>query len=251
MRPNTVQRPSWTWCLAERSIALSADAAVQLRGTAVGPTRGPSGRPRGGPYRSRASHGPGEDRCRRCATSMQIHPARQDAGLRRRGPGRPGRGRCAAQAEPVVRPWPSRASVISFVERLLASAAGQILGRGGGSCQAAEQKVDQLRAEVDGLKRSCDAVFQARPGPDSPRVPEQRSALALRKLLGLTIRLEPVWPNLGAALTTGRRQPSRRCPCRRTYRDRGSDPVSTSVRWWRRRESNPRPEARLRETLQA
>jgi hypothetical protein len=35
--------------------------------------------------------------------------------------------------------------------------------------------------------------------------------------------------------------------------DPSSDPEngSNALRWWRRRESNPRPEARLRETLQA
>ena len=78
----------------------------------------------------------------------------------------------------------------------------------------------------------------------------ERSALLLRKLLG-PIRMEPVTPDIGRpyyralsdldALAIVENNPDSADP----------EPGSTALRWWRRRESNPRPKIRPRRSLHA
>jgi len=90
----------------------------------------------------------------------------------------------------------------------------------------------------------------------------ERSALLLRKVLG-HIRLEPVKPDIGR---TYFRAVSKLQPLALLEMDEGLSPSpypspqggegnseagSNPFRWWRRRESNPRPKTRRRETLQA
>jgi len=91
-------------------------------------------------------------------------------------------------------------------------------------------------------ERICDLkqVLEAR---------TQRSELALRKLLG-PISLEPVRPGLGRPYYRARTSLQTLVLLEEPTGSEPSDPGSTSVRWWRRRESNPRPEARLRKALQ-
>jgi hypothetical protein len=76
----------------------------------------------------------------------------------------------------------------------------------------------------------------------------ERSALLLRKLLS-RIRLEPVKPDIGRPYL---RAVSALQPLALLEMDPspGSEDGSNPLRWWRRRESNPRPETSLRETLQ-
>jgi len=76
----------------------------------------------------------------------------------------------------------------------------------------------------------------------------ERSALLLRKFLG-RLRLEPVRPDIGRPYF---RAVSTLQPLALLEMDPspGSEDGSNPLRWWRRRESNPRPKARLRETLQ-
>jgi hypothetical protein len=78
----------------------------------------------------------------------------------------------------------------------------------------------------------------------------ERSALLLRKLLG-RIRLEPVKPDVGRPYY---RAVSKLQPLALLEIDtssEGSEECSNPLRWWRRRESNPRPKTRRREALQA
>ena len=76
----------------------------------------------------------------------------------------------------------------------------------------------------------------------------ERSALLLRKLLG-RIRLEPAKPDIGRPYF---RAASALQPLALLEMDPspGSEDGSNPLRWWRRRESNPRPKTSLRETLQ-
>ena len=76
----------------------------------------------------------------------------------------------------------------------------------------------------------------------------ERSALLLRKLLG-RIRLEPVKPDIGRPYF---RAVSTLQPLALLEMDPspGSGDGSNPLRWWRRRELNPRPKTSLRETLQ-
>ena len=155
--------------------------------------------------------------------------------------------------------------VSNFVEFIAEGRGSRALGE---ALVACERRVDELRAEVEGLERSRDSVFRA---PPLAWVKERvaclqavleretaQSALMLRKLLG-QIRLEPTQGDLGRPyyravsklqvlalledLPEERREPGDQ----RTPPEGGS----TSFRWWRRRESNPRPKTRLREALQA
>ncbi len=137
-------------------------------------------------------------------------------------------------------------------------------GRGskalGAALVATEKKVDDLRSELEVLHRSQEALLAPPPLEwleerivRLQEVLERRTApaaLLLRKLLG-QIKLEPVTPEVG----------------RRYYRATTNldvlalieaDPVSdrsetgsSALRWWRRRELNPRPRARHRRTLHA
>ena len=123
-----------------------------------------------------------------------------------------------------------------------------------------EKRVEDLQNELETLRRSQQEVFTSPPRvwvaeriDTLQEVLErrtERSALLLRKLLG-PIRMEPVKPDLGRSyyravssldvLAILENDPG---PC-------SSEPGSTTLQWWRRRESNPRPKVRLRGNLHA
>jgi site-specific DNA recombinase len=124
--------------------------------------------------------------------------------------------------------------------------------------EAVERRVEQLTTELSTLKASKDRIFKA-PPPEwiedrigtIQEILERRvgkSALILRKLLG-KIRLEPVKPDIGKpylravsklqALALFEIKPGSEEtePGNKIEPDKGSN----SLRWWRRRELNPRP----------
>ncbi len=79
----------------------------------------------------------------------------------------------------------------------------------------------------------------------------ERSALILRKLLG-TIRMEAVKPDVGRPYYRARTNLDVLAILEDAEAEsKDSDPGSNSLHWWRRRESNPRPNARLRGILHA
>ena len=126
--------------------------------------------------------------------------------------------------------------------------------------EATERRVEVLRCEVEGLSRSREAVFRAPPlewirerAAKLQDVLERqtgRSALILRRLLG-PIRLEPTRPDIGHPYYRALTSLQALALIDESPEVDGSDPGSTLVRWWRRRELNPRPKTRLREALQA
>jgi site-specific DNA recombinase len=146
-------------------------------------------------------------------------------------------------------------SELKAAERKLANLI-EFIGEGRGSkalalaVVATEKKADQLREEIDDMKRSRDAVFQAPPlAWIEHRVGQlkqvlegrtQRSALALRKLLG-PIRLEPVTPDLGRPYYRAQTTLQTLSLMEDMPGSEGSDPGSTSVRWWTWSGSNRRP----------
>jgi hypothetical protein len=121
-----------------------------------------------------------------------------------------------------------------------------------------ERRVEALREELDGLRRSRERVFQAPPMEwieerlaGMQEVLERRtdrSALLLRSLLG-QIRLEPTQGHIGRAYYVARTSLDTLALLTPPGQD-GPEGGSNSLRWWRRRESNPRPHgvrpARLR-----
>ena len=114
-----------------------------------------------------------------------------------------------------------------------------------------ERRVESLTAEVDGLRRSREKVFRTPPIEwISDRmgklqdVLEQRtvrSAQALREVLG-PIRMELVTPDIGRpfyrAITSIDAFALTEAP------PAGAEGGSNSLRRWRRRELNPRPQSR-------
>ena len=106
--------------------------------------------------------------------------------------------------------------------------------------------------ELELLRRSQEAVPSApplRPGSRKGGVLQkvlerrtERSALLLRALLG-KIRLEPMARGGDAFLLPGRVQSAGPGSSRRGIHAGDPEPGSNSLQWWRRRESNPRPEA--------
>jgi hypothetical protein len=124
----------------------------------------------------------------------------------------------------------------------------------------AEKKAEALKGELDALRRAQQPEVRTPPMvwiqervATLQEVLErrtERSALLLRKLLG-RIRLEPVKPDIGRPYF---RAVSTLQPLALLEMDAssaGSEEGSNPLRWWRRRESNPRPKTRLREALQA
>jgi len=138
----------------------------------------------------------------------------------------------------------SKCRVANFVDFIGEGRGSQALTK---ALLETERKVTALEQEIDGLHRSRDKVFQAPPIEwieerlSSLRaLLEQRtekSALVLRKLLG-GIRLERAVPDSGkphyVAHTAIDTLALLETP-------RSSENGSNSLRWWRRRESNPRP----------
>ena len=137
--------------------------------------------------------------------------------------------------------------ISNFIEFIAEGRGSQALAE---ALSVSEQRVQTLRAEVEQLKRTKRRAFKT---PSSVWIQErvselqellerrtQRSALILRNLLG-KIRLEPTRSDLGRsyylAISTLNVLPL-------LDGDLDADAVqegSNTLRWWRRRESNPRP----------
>ena len=148
-----------------------------------------------------------------------------------------------------------KASELSGEERRLGNFV-EFIGDGRGSQALAkvlaetERRIEALQAEVEGLRRSRDKVFQAPPvewiQERLGRLQEVlekntgESALVLRKVLG-RIRLDPARGDIGKAYYWARTSIDTLALIEPPPgRPEGG---STTLRWWRRRESNPRPEA--------
>ena len=120
-----------------------------------------------------------------------------------------------------------------------------------------ERKVEGLRDELQGLQASRKSVFRTPPVEwieermvglkDVLERRTEQSALLLRRLLG-EIRLEPSRPVEGKPYYMARTSLDTLALLDPPpgVRDTGSN----SLRWWRRGESNPRPEMIPRERLQ-
>ena len=118
-----------------------------------------------------------------------------------------------------------------------------------------ERRVEALREELDGLRRGLREGLPGAPGrvdrgAAEPAAGDSRAqngevGLLLRRLLG-PIRFEPTKRDIRESLL--RRTELYRHPgaSRRFNRSRAPDDGSNSLRWWRRRESNPRPKTFLR-----
>ncbi len=122
-----------------------------------------------------------------------------------------------------------------------------------------ERRVEALKAELTGLRRSRDKVFQAPPVEwveerlaalkDVLELRTEQSALLLRNLLG-PIRLEPTQGNIGRPYYLARTALNTLAILEPPPgKDGGPDDGSNSLRWWRRRESNPRPAKQSRKRL--
>ena len=155
--------------------------------------------------------------------------------------------------------------VDNFVSYIAQGRSSDAVGR---ALETAESRAKELAADLITLNASKERVFQAPPiewiaerVASIQEVLEQRvekSALILRKLLG-KIRLEPVNPDIGKpylrastslqALALFEIKPGseKSEPGYSTEPDDGSN----SLRWWRRRESNPRPKMLPRGRLRA
>jgi len=113
---------------------------------------------------------------------------------------------------------------------------------------ASEKRLEDFRADLDGLRRSRNEVFSAPPREwlaermmTIQTVLErrtQRSALLLRKLLG-TIRMEPVTPEIGRPYYRALSHLDALAIVEIDPDSPDSEPGSNSLQWWRRRESNP------------
>ena len=127
-----------------------------------------------------------------------------------------------------------------------------------------EQRVRVLEEELKGLQHACEKVMQVPPVEWIEErlsrvraVLEERtekSALLLRRLLG-PIRLEPVKPDLGHPYYLAHTALDVLALLDEPGPEGGPgarpDAGAKSLRWWRRRESNPRPRIRPHRNLHA
>jgi len=146
---------------------------------------------------------------------------------------------------------------LSAEERRLANFV-DFIGEGRGSQALAkalvetERRVEALREELDGLRRSSEKIFQAPPVEwieerltqlkDLLERRTVQSALILRRLLG-QIRLEPTRGDIGRPYYLARTTLNSLVLMEPFTEPYGSETGSNSLHWWRRRESNPRPKA--------
>ena len=125
---------------------------------------------------------------------------------------------------------------------------------------ASEKRLENLRADLVELRRSQRDVFSL---PPKEWVAErietlqsvlerrtERSGLLLRKLLG-PIKMQPVTPDVGRPYYRARSNLDALAIMENDPDSPDPEPGSTSLQWWRRRESNPRPKVRLRRILHA
>ncbi len=121
-----------------------------------------------------------------------------------------------------------------------------------------ERRVEALSEELDGLRRSRKKVFQAPPVEwiserlgGMQEVLErrtERSASLLRARLG-QIRLEPTQGQIGRSYYVARTELDTLALLAPAADENGPEAGSNSLRLWRRRESNPRPEENHRAHL--
>ena len=135
-------------------------------------------------------------------------------------------------------------------------------GRGSGSLAEAlettERRVKDLEIEIKGLKKTRDAVFTAPPvewiEERASRLREvlgqqtERSALVLRNVLG-AVRLVPTQVDIGRPYYRALTSLQTLVLLEEKTGLQRSEPGSTSVRWWRRWDSNPRPKNTSRRCL--
>jgi len=135
----------------------------------------------------------------------------------------------------------------NFVDFIGEGRGSQALGK---ALVETERRVEALRADLDGLRLGSEKVFQA---PPVEWVEErlsgvqevlerrtERSALLLRALLG-KIELEPAKGEIGRPYYMARTSLDALALLAPRSGQEGPDGSSNSLRWWRRRESNPRP----------
>ncbi len=113
-----------------------------------------------------------------------------------------------------------------------------------------ERRVEALRAELEGLQRSREKVFQAPPIEwveerlgEFQKVLERRtetSARLLRRIVG-PIRLEPQQVDIGRPYYLARTALDALVLIEKPPSGTGPEGGSNSLRWWRRWDSNPRP----------
>ena len=125
---------------------------------------------------------------------------------------------------------------------------------------ASEKRLKEFKIELQELRQSRREVFAAPPREwlaerieTLQAILERRtehSALILRKLLG-TISLEPVTPDVGRPYYRALSNLDVLAIVENDPDPGDPEPGSTSLQWWRRRESNPRPRVRCRRTLHA
>ena len=127
-------------------------------------------------------------------------------------------------------------------------------GRGnqtiGKALQESENKAKILEMEIDGLRRSCNKVFQSPPIEwvqerlsQIQQLLEQntgQSALALRKLLG-SIKFEPTYPDIGKPYYVVKTSLNALAIVAPLTDLGNTDNGADSYLWWRWRGSNPRP----------
>jgi len=144
----------------------------------------------------------------------------------------------------------------NFVDFIGEGRGSQALGK---ALVETERRVDALREELDGLRRGSEKVFQPPPVEwveerlaGMQEVLErrtERSALLLRALVG-KIELEPTKGQVGRPYYMARTSLDTLALLAPPPGQDGAEAGSNSLRWWRRRESNPRPRsfqpARLR-----
>ena len=118
--------------------------------------------------------------------------------------------------------------------------------------QQAEDQTKSLNADVASLESAKDHAFTPPPREwvshrlgqlhDLLGKKTEKSAIALRRLTG-TVTLTPKKPEVG--------RPYYRANCKFKTLDLLEEEGSNSLNWWRRRESNPRPNTRRKERLHA
>ena len=125
---------------------------------------------------------------------------------------------------------------------------------------AVEPRVSRLKVEVEALRHGDGPAF---PVPSEEWIAARvarlqellerrtsQSALVLRRLLG-KVDLDPVHPEKGRAYYVARTAIDTFALLDPPGPDGGPDGGSGSLRWWRRRESNPRPKIQHRRNLHA
>ena len=138
--------------------------------------------------------------------------------------------------------------VQNFVEFVAEGRGSRALGE---ALAASEGRAEELRCELEALRRSQETVFQAPPlAWIEERVAtfqevlerrNERSALLLRKLLG-TVNIVPIRGAIGPPYYRATSTLQTLALLEPPPGDPAADSGSISLRWWRRRESNPRPQ---------